>query len=344
MSGKILVTGAAGYLGAQLVPVLAKSGRPVLALDRLECRFELPGVDAVRCDMRDEEALAQVFAEHSVDQVVHLATELNIAVNSQEELFRNNVAMTRSLLRATERRPLRGLVFTSSFAVYSGLPGSAPIGEDVRPVSIDEYGKSKIACEELLEAARRNFPVAILRCPLVIGGGRVGMLSILFDLIAQGSPLFTLKRGAIRHHCVSSEDTLAAIRLCLDRPNNLTVNLGTAEVRTFRELFQDLIAHAGSRTRMVDLGSWWSIPLLRLLFRCGLSPLGPHQFRMLTEDCVLDVSRAEKKLGWKAGTGHLQMMREAYDDYLRPAAGASAVSPNSRPVKARLLRLLRFIR
>jgi nucleoside-diphosphate-sugar epimerase len=342
-----LVTGAAGFIGSRLCQCLVNNRIHVLAVDRVklsEPELEDKEVVYVKCDLNDSNAVNILFSKYRINQIIHLATELNFAVKSQQELFSNNVRMTENLLHAAKLHNIDRFIFTSSFAIYSGIRGGGLISEDINPYSVDEYGSSKIACEELIKKTSKDFPSIIIRCPLVVGSGRVGMLSVLFDLVSSGSPVITLNGGNIKHHCVAIEDVLDILLKSTTFSRNLIVNVGCDDVKTFRELYADLIIHAGSKSKIINFSSFWTVPIMRFLFLLKLSPLGPHQFRMLTEDCLLNINLIKIEMDWFPKVGHMQMMRAAYDEYLLTRNSLTISSANSKPVSSKALRLLKFLK
>jgi nucleoside-diphosphate-sugar epimerase len=343
----ILITGAAGFIGSRLCKIYIHLGYSILAVDRAPV-LGVPQIDdrlhVVNCDLKDAQSVDSLFIKYSINQVVHLATELNFAVKSQKELYNNNILMTDNLLRASKKYGIERFVFTSSFAIYSGIRGNSLISEDIKPYSIDEYGRSKIVCEELISNYDNIFKTVVIRCPLVVGSGRVGMLSILFDLISNDAPIVTLNGGGVKHHCVSIDDVLEVLTESLSIKNSLIFNIGCEDVKTFREIYIDLIDHSKSKSKLFNVSSYWTIPILKFLFWIKLSPLGPHQFRMLTEDCVLSLDRAKQEMIWRPRVTHFSMMRAAYDEYLSTRNFNSATSSNSKPVAAKVLKLLKILK
>ena len=342
-----LVTGAAGFIGSRFCDHIANKGFNVLAVDRIKnfkSQFSNDCIVTANCDLNNRYEVLDLFSKFRINQVVHLATELNFAVKSQKELYDNNVRMTENLLYAAQLNAIARFIFASSFAIYSGIRGGGLIGEDIKPFSVDEYGSSKIACEELIIKTAKDFPTIIIRCPLVVGSGRVGMLSILFDSISSNAPVITVNGGNIKHHCVSIEDVLDILYKSLSENRRILVNIGCDDVKTFREFYLDLISHAKSKSKLMNVSSVWTIPIMRLLFAFKLSPLGPHQLRMLTEDCLLSTELVKREMDWTPHISHFQMMRSAYNEYLATRNSSDISSANSKPVAAKALRLLKFLK
>jgi UDP-glucose-4-epimerase GalE len=149
----VLVTGGAGYIGANTAHALAKAGhRPVIFDDFSRGHREFAaGFDVVEGDVTRPSDLDAAFAKHAIGAVVHFAAliEVGESVRMPAEFYRVNVGGTACLLSAMRRAGVDRIVFSSSAAVY-GAPTRVPIPEDHALVPINPYGRTKLAVEELL--------------------------------------------------------------------------------------------------------------------------------------------------------------------------------------------------
>ncbi len=165
MSGKVLLTGGAGYIGSHTYVELVEAGFGVTILDnfsnarrdvidRLEVLTGAP-VRLVEADVLDADALDRVFAAHGFDAVVHFAgfKAVGESVERPLDYFHNNCSGFVTLLRAMDRADVRRVVFSSTATVY-GQPETLPYPEDhpTRPES--PYAANKLICENLLKEAR----------------------------------------------------------------------------------------------------------------------------------------------------------------------------------------------
>jgi len=160
---KILVTGAAGFLGGRLIAALL-SGRPGLPITRIVAADTSPGpnndtrVDCRTGTITDADFIASIVGR-DVDMVYHLAAVLSGQAESEFDLgMQVNVDATRSLLEACRRlKKAPRFVFASSIAVFGGpLPDVVPEDMVVRPHS--SYGAEKAIAEFLVnEYSRRGF-------------------------------------------------------------------------------------------------------------------------------------------------------------------------------------------
>lgn len=165
----ILVTGGAGFIGSHTCVELADHGYNVAVID--DFSNSMPSaLDAVRrltgreiavhqADIRDAAALAQVFDSHAVSAVIHFAGKKAVGESTliPLEYFDVNIGGTISLLRAMAARGVHKLVFSSSCSIY-GDGYDHPITESDRPAPTNPYARSKLVCEQIIEAARTADP------------------------------------------------------------------------------------------------------------------------------------------------------------------------------------------
>lgn len=172
----IAVTGASGYIGARLVRHLAEQPEVerVLAVDLRPLPFQHAKVTEVRQDIL--EPLDQVFVEHRVEALVHLA--FIIRQQRRRQLSHHvNIDGTESVLRAASAAQVRRLVYLSSATVYGALPANPqPLTEEAhaRPSPNFHYAWDKREAERFFEQYSNEHPeadVSTLRGSIVMGAG-----------------------------------------------------------------------------------------------------------------------------------------------------------------------------
>lgn len=175
---KILVTGGAGFIGSHTVIELINAGHEPIVYDNLsnsnpivfERIKDITGVlpTFIEGDIRDDQKMAEVFAQHDFDCVIHFAglKAVGESVEKPIEYYENNVGGTIKLLQAMRDANCKNIIFSSSATVY-GTPEKLPLTEDMpRGVTTNPYGSTKAMIERILSDAQIAIPdmnVVLLR-------------------------------------------------------------------------------------------------------------------------------------------------------------------------------------
>ena len=212
---KILVTGAAGFIGSCTAARLLSQGHEVIGLDNLNdyydvtlkqarlARLSHPGFSFVRLDLADDAAVAELFARERFARVVHLAAQAGVRYSLQDPhaYVRSNVTGTLNVLEGCRRQDVEHLVYASTSSVYganTNMPFSVHNGAD-HPLSL--YAASKRANELMAHSYSALFalPTTGLRFFTVYGPwGRPDMALFMFTRnILEGRPIDVFNRG---HH------------------------------------------------------------------------------------------------------------------------------------------------
>ena len=153
---RILVTGAAGFIGSITSEILLANGFGVLAVDDLSNghRAAVPdGAEFAELDILDRPALAALLKDRRCDAAFHFAAEAVIPVTVRDPMraWRLNLGGTLSLCEAMAEAGVKRLIVSSTCAVY-GSPDTIPITESTRKAPINPYGASKLAAEWMLDS------------------------------------------------------------------------------------------------------------------------------------------------------------------------------------------------
>lgn len=153
MSGKILVTGGAGYIGSHVVRQLTEAGEPVVVLDNLSTGFAdaVVGAELIIGDTGDRERVTRLLDEHDVDTVLHFAAHTIVpeSVENPLKYYGNNTCSTRNLLACCDAAGVKHFIFSSTAAVY-GIPDGPECNENSALAPINPYGTSKLMSEMML--------------------------------------------------------------------------------------------------------------------------------------------------------------------------------------------------
>ena len=149
----VLVTGGAGYIGSHTCKHLAAAGHTPVVFDDLSQGHEwaVKWGPLERGSLNDPARLAEVFAAHRVDAVIHFAASALVgeSMSHPGKYFRNNTLGSFNLIEAMREAGVGVLVFSSTCATY-GDPVRVPIDEAHPQVPVNPYGESKLMVERML--------------------------------------------------------------------------------------------------------------------------------------------------------------------------------------------------
>ena len=157
----ILVTGGAGFIGSHTCVELLRRGHEVIVADdhsnsspaALAAIRDVSGGDLIahQADLRDQQAMEQIFTENQINAVIHFAARKSVRESVQIPLdyYDSNVGCTISLLHLMLKHDVQQLVFSSSCSIYGGRY-SRPIAEDDETGPTNPYARSKLMCEQIL--------------------------------------------------------------------------------------------------------------------------------------------------------------------------------------------------
>jgi len=289
------VTGASGFIGSALCPVLEARGNRVTRFSRT-----MPaGNGGAFVPMGDIDGNTRWQGRLTgLDVIIHLAARVHMMAEKGEDpaaYRRTNVEGTLHLARQAFSQGVRRIVYLSSIKVNGEATRTMPFRADDRPSPVDPYGRSKMEAEQGLMAIAREtgLEVAILRPPLVYGPGVGANFLRLMRLVERGVPL---PFGAVanRRSLIYLGNLVDAITLCLTHPAaaNRTYLVSDGEDVSTPELIRRLAAHMGKRARLLP------VPVRLLELAGGLAGKGAEVRRLLGSLCV-DSSRIRSELGWR---------------------------------------------
>ena len=242
---KILVTGAAGFIGMTTSLRLLARGDEVVGLDNLNDYYEvslkesrlarltsLPGFRFVKLDVGDRAGMEALFAAEKFDKVIHLAAQAGVRYSLQNPhaYIDSNIVGFTNILEGCRHNKVAHLVYASSSSVYGGntkMPFSEHDSVD-HPVSL--YAASKKANELMAHTYSHLFglPTTGLRFFTVYGPwGRPDMALFLFTkAILEGRPIDVFNYGNMKRDFTYVDDIVEGVIRVLDRtaePNPLYV-------------------------------------------------------------------------------------------------------------------------
>lgn len=264
----ILVTGAAGFIGAYTCRALAARGERVVGLDNYNDYYDpqlkrdrvaalCPDIDIRALDITDRDGLTALFDEVAPRRVVHLAAQAGVRYSLQNPnaYVDSNVAGFVNVLELCRHRGVQHLVYASSSSVY-GDSATPPFAEDQRvdkPRSL--YAATKVANELMAYTYAQLFGLHAtgLRFFTVYGPwGRPDMAPLLFSrAVLAGRPIDVFNHGRMRRDFTFVDDIVAGVLGALDHPSDEAVphrvfNLGN-HTPVELECFIEVIGQAAGR-------------------------------------------------------------------------------------------------
>jgi UDP-glucose 4-epimerase len=323
----ILVTGGTGYIGSHTVVELIAAGHDVFVVDNL-CNSKASVLDRIeriagrrpgyaQIDVRDGDALRQLFARHRINAVVHFAGLKAVGASVQQPLayYDNNVAGSIALFECMREAGVKTIVFSSSATVY-GAARTVPMREDFPLAPINPYGRTKLMIEDMLRdmaGADPRVRVALLRYFNPVGAHPSGLIgedpndvpNNLMPYVAQvavgklaelpiyGDDYPTADGTGVRDyvHVVDlARGHLAALNALSANDGLITVNLGVGRGVSVLEMVRAFSAASGR----------------------------PVKYRIVERrpgdlaECYADPTLALRTLGWQAKLGVDAMCADAW--------------------------------
>ena len=332
---KVLVTGAAGFIGFHVSQWLCERGDSVVGLDNLNDYYDvalkkarlnrlniLPTFSFVKLDILNREILENIFGNERFDCVVHLAAQAGVrnSIENPHEYGDSNLVGFLNILENCRNHGIEHLVYASSSSVY-GANKSIPFAESDsvdHPVSL--YAATKKANEAMAHSYSHlyNLPTTGLRFFTVYGPwGRPDMSPVLFArAISNNEPLQIFNYGKHRRDFTFIDDIVKGVLLALD-------NVAKPDPG-----FSNLMPSADSSTapwKIYNIGNGEPVELLHYI-GCIEKELGKTAIKELlpmqqgdVQDTYADITALKRAVGYQpstsveVGVGHfVRWFREYY--------------------------------
>lgn len=300
-TGKVLLTGAPGWLGSRLLDELLRAGRDVRCLVH-------PAVDAsaleksceiVRADIRDARALAGSC--EGIGSVFHLAAIIHSVRTSVIEEI--NVSGTRNIVAEAARAGVHRLVFMSSNAAQGSLDGGL-MTESGQTKPTSAYGKSKLRCEQIVRAIEgKLLTTTIVRCPMFYGPGQPARMTKLMKIVRGGRPP-VFGEGKNLRSMAYVDNVVAGLLLAESsaRAAGQTYWLADERPYTTLEVFDAIAAALGVKARPLHLPELIARTCRvadEAIERIGLHSMNVHVVGESIQDIACSIEKARSELGYR---------------------------------------------
>mgnify|MGYP001070302832 CR=1 FL=1 len=303
----VMLTGATGFVGANLLDVLLERGFRVRCFVRDEnlARSFLPtqDIELFQGDVRDPEALERCAKGCQI--IFHTAADYRLWVPDPDRMYATNVQGTRNVLEAAKKAQVERVVYTSSVGAL-GIPKDGSPGTEDTPVSLEDmvghYKRSKFLAEkEALSSAREGLDVVVVSPSTPIGPkdrkptptGRM-----IVDFLRGRMPAY-LDTGL---NIVHVRDVAEGHILAMEKGRKGEKYILGNENLTLREIFQLLESVSGRKAPRIRLPRW---PILIMAYILeGVSRITKREpsipldgVRMAAKKMFFDPSKAIRELG-----------------------------------------------
>jgi UDP-glucose 4-epimerase len=324
---KILVTGAAGYIGSHTCVELLENNIEVVAIDNFSnsCQESLRRVQEItnkslifhRIDTLDRIRLYEIFETYQFDAVIHFAglKAVGESVKIPLKYYHNNLTGTVNLCEVMSKYNVRTIIFSSSATVY-GEPHEVPITEDFPTTAVNPYGRTKLFIEEILKdlyASDNRWNVILLRYFNPVGAhasGRIGedpkgipnnlvpyisrvAVGQLDELPVFGNDYPTPDGTGIRdyiHVMDLAAGHVNALQKLIGKSGVYIYNLGTGQGYSVFEMIAAFEKASGKKIK----------------YRITARRSGDIAI------CYADATKAQQELGWKAQHGIEEMCTDTW--------------------------------
>jgi UDP-glucuronate 4-epimerase len=270
---KILVTGAAGFIGSRVLSELALEGHDVLGVDSFNGYYNprlkefrvselLKNERMINLNLKDLESLRNVFKNFNPESVLHFAGQpgVRLKVDSWNQYAEDNLISFSNILQCSTQYEISNFLYASSSSVYGNTSGKT--SENISSLSPKSfYGATKLANEVLAKANSSGMKTRGLRFFSVYGEyGRPDMAYFKIAASILTSKSFTKfgSGNAIRdftHVCDVSMITralLSQLRSCPTNHNDV-VNIGGGNPHSLNDLIHELEQNLGVRAKIEEI-------------------------------------------------------------------------------------------
>ncbi|MEQ1764061.1 MAG: NAD-dependent epimerase/dehydratase family protein [Pyrinomonadaceae bacterium] len=245
---RILVTGAAGFVGARACSHFETAGHKVVRVSHSNSAgASMESESSYVVDVADPKAFVTLDGVDKIDAIVHCAGIAHrFGRTSRDEFWRVNVDGSAHVAEFAARRGIARFVHLSSVLVYGLSNSDQPITEEQLPSPGDDYPSSKLAGEEAVESVCKaaGIKLVILRPVPIIGEGSRGNVARLIRVIDRGRFIW-VGDGRNERSFVYVADVAEAILTALSLPDDIAKFNVTGGTMTIKEMVDNISTNLG---------------------------------------------------------------------------------------------------
>ncbi len=311
----VLLCGGAGYIGSHVNKRLYREGYQTVTFDNLVYghREAVKWGDFIQGDLKDQNAIEQVFQKYDIEAVIHLAAYAYVgeSVAEPEKYYCNNVANTLNLLHVMRKYGCRKIIFSSTCATY-GEPERVPIVEDMPQHPVNPYGASKLMIERIFRDYEKAYGMqyVVFRYFNAAGADPEGEIGEDHDPETHLIPLLLdAASGKRKEAKIFGTDYKTKDGSCV-RDYIHVYDLGTAHLLGLRYL------ENGGKSDFFNLGNekgvsvWEAVNSVKRVTGRDFKVVSAERREGDPAELVAGSEKAKQKLGWKPLYGEIDTIVE----------------------------------
>lgn len=324
----ILIVGSQGFLGSELVKYFKK--KKIFQLDKKNSK------NHNNFNIAKLLKLENFFKKKKIKYVINVAAE-PASSKCKKKIWETNVIGNRNLIFLCEKYKIQKYIFISTSALFV-KNYNKPVTENTKPNPIESYGFSKLKAEyDIINSNLNNY--AILRCPMIVSKNRLGVLSLLFDLIKNNKIIPILGSGLNLLQFVGINDLIKIIDLSLSKIEKEVYNVASKEKITFVSLICKLIKLVKSDSKIINFPDIGFSIILSFLNKINLSPFNIYHLKMIKYSFTMNINKLINNYSYTPKENTSALIKDAFIYYLSNK-NDKIKTEITNPIKLGLLKIL----
>ncbi len=306
----ILVTGANGFVGGEVVQKLQKeTNHKLITLDIRPLRYEKSeNLTEIICDITKPDQVEKIFKDHDITDVIHLAAIIPGTVSDESIVYKVDVEGTETILKNCVKYKVKRFINTSSgaaYGYYSDNPKWISESDPIRGNAEFSYSNNKRLCEEIFARYKSEYPELIqiiFRPGTILGKTVSNQITNLFQMPV----VLGMENGDDRFVFIWDEDIAKILIKALDYEKSDEINIAGDGALSMKEIATIL------GKKYINLNPTFLTYTIKALHKLKLTKLKPEQVNFLRYRPVL----SNKKLKEDFGFIPQYTSKEAFDQFL----------------------------
>ena len=328
----ILIVGANGFFGNQLQKTFLKKKVKYLPSDITLGKENY-------LDIRDIDSIRDIIRKYKIKAIINCSCEPATS-KSKKKLWSTNVEGNNNLIKVSLEFNIKKYIFISTSAIWV-KNYKKPVNESERYHPIENYGKSKVQAEKnIINSNLKNW--TIFRVPMIVSKERLGVLSLLFDLIIENKKIPLLGSGENILQFIHADDLSNYIYLSLTTNEKNIYNVGSEENISLKGLIKKLIILTNSKSKIISIKDLGFSLVLNLLNKLNLSPLNIYHLNMLKYSFTMNSKKIYKNYKFRPKIKTSDMILEALKNYKKNLGVNTINTEITNPIRPGIFRIIKF--